>query len=245
MATFVLVPGAWLGGWCWRRVTPLLEEKGHRVLTPTLTGLGERSHLLSEAVDLETHIQDVVNVMTWEDATNVILVGHSYAGFVVTGVADRVPDRAATLVYLDTSIPGDGEAFFDYWPAEMRSHIESAAERNGGWPVEEDLGPDGADIAAEDLAWIQSLGSPHPVGTLGQALQVENATAPVRQRAYIACKPAREQFADYLQPFRDDPALQFIDIESGHWPMFSAPEALASGLIEISNPDGVSAVAPC
>lgn len=243
MATFVLVPGAWLGGWCWRRVTSLLTAKGHRVLTPTLTGLGERSHLLSKAVNLETHVQDVVNVMTWEDARDVILVGHSYAGFVVTGVADRVPDRVATLVYLDTSIPGDGEAFFDYWPVEMRAHIESAAEQHGGWPVEEDLGPDGSDLAPQDLAWVQSLGTTHPVGTLGQALRLENATTPVQKRAYIACRPAREQFAEYLQPFRDDPAWQFVDIDSGHWPMFSAPEALAAGLIEISSLDGIETAA--
>lgn len=234
MATFVLVPGAWLGGWCWRRVTPLLEAQGHRVLTPTLTGLGERSHLASDSVDLATHVRDVVNVMTWEDAREVVLVGHSYAGFVVTGVADQAPDRVATLVYLDTSIPSDGEAFFDFWPAEMRAHIESSAERFGGWPVEEDLGPDGADIAAEDLAWMQALGSPHPIGTLRQPLELNNRGTSGQALGYIACRPAREQFAAYLQPYRDDPAWHFVDLESGHWPMFSAPEALAAGLLQLA-----------
>ena len=234
MATFVLVPGAWLGGWCWQRVTPLLEAEEHRVVTPTLTGLGERSHLASDAVDLETHMQDVVNVIVWEDLRDVVLVGHSYAGFVVTGVADRVPDRIATLLYLDTSIPSDGEAFFDYWPAEMRTHIEEMGKTHGGWPVEEDLGPDGADVSAADMARIRSLGLPHPIGTLGQPLRLHNPDTPLHQRAYIACRPARQQFAAYLQPYRDDPAWTFVDIDSGHWPMFSAPEALAAGLIEIA-----------
>ena len=111
MATLVLVPGAWLGGWCWRRVTPWLTAQGHAVATPMLTALAERSHLASHKVDLETHIQDVVNMLIGDDLEDVVLVGHSYAGFVVAGVADRAPERIAELVFLDTSIPADGEAF--------------------------------------------------------------------------------------------------------------------------------------
>src|SRR5918997_4262365 len=101
MATYVLVHGGWHGGWCWKKVTPLLQAAEHEVYTPTLTGLGERSHLLSDAVDQETHITDVVNVLEYEDLQEVILVGHSYAGMVITGVADRLPERIGHLVYFD------------------------------------------------------------------------------------------------------------------------------------------------
>lgn len=234
MATFVLVPGAWLGGWCWQRVTPLLEAQGHRVLTPTLTGLGERTHLLSDAVDLETHIQDVVNVMRWEEARDVILVGHSYAGFVVTGVAHRAPDWISSLVYLDTSVPGNGEACFAGWSPEGRAAIEAEATTHGGWLMPEDLGGDAADVSPQDMAWMRSKATPHPIGTLSQPLSLDNAHVTPVKHGYLACTPAREQFADYLRPYRDDPAWQFVDIESGHWPMFSAPEALAAGLLQLA-----------
>jgi pimeloyl-ACP methyl ester carboxylesterase len=111
--TFVLVHGAWHGGWCYVRVADLLRAGGHRVVTPTLTGLGERSHLFSGAITLSTHIDDIVNVLRWEDLTNVVLAGHSYGGFVISGVAERVPERIAALVFLDAFVPADGESLWD------------------------------------------------------------------------------------------------------------------------------------
>ena len=113
MATFVLVHGAGHGGWCYQRVAPILRDAGHDVYTPTLTGLGERSHLLDERVDLALHIDDVVNVVRYEDLRDVILVGHSYGGPVITGTADQVPDRIAKLVYLDAAYVRDGESVAD------------------------------------------------------------------------------------------------------------------------------------
>ncbi|MGZ0244868.1 MAG: alpha/beta fold hydrolase, partial [Alphaproteobacteria bacterium] len=110
MASFVLVHGAWHGGWCWRDVRRVLEEHGHTVFTPTLTGLGERSHLLSPDIDLETHIADVINLLVWEELNDVILVGHSYGGMVITGVADQAKDRLRHIVYLDAFLPADGES---------------------------------------------------------------------------------------------------------------------------------------
>lgn len=108
MTTFVLVHGAWLGGWAWKHVTPRLRMAGHEVFAPTLTGLGERVHLAHPGVGLETHIQDVVNVLVFEDLQQVTLVGHSYGGIVITSVADRTPERLAQLVYLDAFVPEDG-----------------------------------------------------------------------------------------------------------------------------------------
>jgi pimeloyl-ACP methyl ester carboxylesterase len=113
MATFVLVHGAWHGSWCWKRVRAALLARGHHVFTPTLTGVGERSHLLSPHVNLKTHIEDVVNLIRWEELSDVVLCGHSYGGCVITGVADRLPNRIGAMVYLDAFTPEDGESLFD------------------------------------------------------------------------------------------------------------------------------------
>lgn len=106
---FVLVPGAWLGGWCWKYLTPLLRDEGHDVYTPTLTGVGEREHLRQSEISLETHITDIVNLLEYNEFTDVVLLGHSYAGLVVTGVAERVPERLAHIIYLDALVPMNDE----------------------------------------------------------------------------------------------------------------------------------------
>jgi pimeloyl-ACP methyl ester carboxylesterase len=134
MATFVLVHPAFAGGWAWRYVAPLLREHGHDVYTPTLTGLGERAHLATPAVDLETHILDIVNVLTYEDLQQVVLVGWSYSGTVITGVIDCVPERLAHAVYLDAEVPRDGESSFDLYRPEDRVAREQSAQATGdGW----------------------------------------------------------------------------------------------------------------
>ncbi len=119
MATFVLVHGAWHGGWCWKYVTPLLRAAGHDVFTPTLTGVGERAHLARPDTGLETHIQDIAGVLTYEDLQRVLLVGHSLGGPVITAVADRIAERIAHLIYLDATIPRDGQADVDCYPLEF------------------------------------------------------------------------------------------------------------------------------
>src|SRR5918996_3185681 len=123
MSVYVLVGGGWLGGWCWQEVARRLREEGHDVYPVTLTGLGERVHLASPQVDLETHIADVVNLIEYEDLHDVVLLGHSYAGLVVTGAADRIPERISQLVYLDTGPIPNGTALIETFPTEGRSHI--------------------------------------------------------------------------------------------------------------------------
>ena len=125
MATFVLVHGAWHGSWCWTRVRKALQAQGHDVFTPTLTSVGERSHLLSRDVNLDTHIADVENLMRWEDLSGVVLCGHSYGGCVISGVADRVPERIQALVYLDAFILENGESLHDTLPAAQRDVLEA------------------------------------------------------------------------------------------------------------------------
>jgi pimeloyl-ACP methyl ester carboxylesterase len=127
MATFVLVHGGWHGSWCWKRVRKALQARGHDVFTPTLTGVGERSHLLSPDVNLDTHITDVVNLIRWEELSGIVLCGHSYGGCVITGVADRLSDRVAALVYLDAFVPEDGQSLHDILPTFYKSSELEAA----------------------------------------------------------------------------------------------------------------------
>src|SRR5918996_1291487 len=133
MSVYVLVGGGWLGGWCWQEVARRLREEGHDVYPVTLTGLGERVHLAAPEIDLETHITDVTNLLFYEDLNDVTLVGHSYAGIVVEGVADRVPERLSQLVYLDSGPLGDGTAHIDFYPPEARELIERQMEEGDGW----------------------------------------------------------------------------------------------------------------
>lgn len=132
MANFVLVHGGWQGGWSYQRVAKLLRQAGHEVYTPTLTGLGERSHLAVMPINLDTHIIDIINTILWEDLSDVVLVGHSYGGMVVTGVADRISDRISALVYLDALVPEDGDTLFSGKPELMGPFVARVAESGGG-----------------------------------------------------------------------------------------------------------------
>ena len=134
MKTFVLVVGAWMGGWAWRKMNPLLRAQGHEVYPVTLTGLGERVHLGTPGTNLSTHIRDVVNVLEFEDLRDVTLVGHSYSGIVVSGAADLVPERVVRVVYLDAAAPKDGQSLFDINPPMYRSFVtEEARQKGDGW----------------------------------------------------------------------------------------------------------------
>ncbi len=135
MTDFILIHGAWHGSWCWTRVRRLLAAAGHRVFAPTLTGLGERSHLLSRDVGLDTHIADVANLMIWEDLRDIVLVGHSYGGAIVRHVADKMPDRIRSLVYLDAFVPENGKAVFDYLPDNGETLRELTVVHGDGWKV--------------------------------------------------------------------------------------------------------------
>src|SRR3984885_1259783 len=162
--TFVLVHGAWHGGWCWRRVSDRLHAAGHDVFSPTLTGLGERSHLLRAGIDLKTHIADVVNVMKWERLTDVVLCGHSYGGFVVSGVAEQMASALGSIVFLDAFVPRAGEAALDITSPGARALIRAALQRGDiGVPPRS-----AADflVNAADRAWVDRLCVPQPIATL-------------------------------------------------------------------------------
>src|SRR6516225_6895333 len=127
---FVLVHGAWHGGWCWRRVADRLRASGHLVFTPTLTGLGERSHLLRPDLDLDVHIADVINVIKWERLSDVVLCGHSYGGFVISGVAERAADLIRSIVFLDAFLPNSGDAIEDITGPAVKDAIRAAVRRS-------------------------------------------------------------------------------------------------------------------
>src|SRR5689334_19234230 len=156
MATIVVAHGAWSGGWSWKKMRPLLRERGHEVFTPTYTGLGERAHLAHQGIDLETHIADVLAMLQYEGLRDIVLLGHSYGGMVATGVADRAADRISRLVYLDAFVPRDGEALMDLVSPEARASRRAAMEAGGeGWLIPPN--PLAPDTAAEDVAWAVPL----------------------------------------------------------------------------------------
>ena len=248
MATYVLVPGAWLGGWAWHEVAETLRDDGHEVYPVTLTGLGERVHLGRPEVDLDTHITDVVNTILANDLEDVILAGHSYAGTVVTGVADRVPDRVSLVVFVDSAPLANGMAMTDLFPPEALAGMQETVERYGdGWklpfPGWEQVGAGAslAGISDEDLLWIEGRAEPQPWGTYTQPLRLEHETPPW-QGVIIACDDMRglaEAGEPMITQFTQPP-WQWIDLPTGHWPMFSAPDDLAEILDSLA-PEEVDA----
>ena len=174
MATFVLVHGMWAGGWYWQKVRPLLRAAGHEVFTPTLAGLGERVHLARPDVGLDRHIEDVVNVLRFEDLYDVLLVGHSYAGMVIRGVADRIPERVTTLVYLDAFVPEHGERVLDLWPAAYRPDFEAMAMGFDGWRIPT-LDPGDEDPSI--IAWEAGRTVPHPIATFREPIRLSNSAS--------------------------------------------------------------------
>ena len=196
MATIVIVHGMFDGGWSWRGVKRLLEGAGHRVYTTTLTGLGERAHLAHPEIDLETHIADIVNLLYFEDLADVRLVGHSYAGCIITGVADRARERLASLIYLDAHVPDDGESFLQLLDANNRASIEAATRTSGeGWRVPPPAAPV-IPVWSHTQQVISGPGLhprlvPHPFKTLTQPLQLTRSSDEALSRAYIYAPQAK------------------------------------------------------
>lgn len=242
MATLVLVPGFWLGGWCWRDVAAPLRAAGHIVYTPSLTGLGERVHLATPETDLETHIADIVNLLVFEELTDVILIGHSYAGSNVTiGVADRVPERLARLVYVDTGpLPG-GMAQADFGGPEQRAHNERVvAEQGDGWrlplPPLAEFGPPPiiAGLGAVEWRTMRERAVPQPWRTATTPNRLNNPAREAIPALGILCtfteEAVREMVASGNPVFTalGGPQWSFAELPAGHWPMFSEPAKLAA-----------------
>ncbi len=216
MATIVIVHGAWGGGWAWRKtVAPLLREAGHEVFTPTLTGLGERSHLAGPDVDLDTHIQDVVNLLVWEDLRDVILVGHSYGGMVITGVADRAGDRLRALVSLDAMVPQDGQSLADLVDGSPEARREMEARTIDGWRLAP--GPVSPDLSPEMRAWVEPRRAAQPIKTFTQSFREIGGQGKDLPRVYVLCTaPVGDTFARIAARLRQDPAWRVEEFATGH-----------------------------
>jgi pimeloyl-ACP methyl ester carboxylesterase len=228
MTTFVLVHGGWHGGWCWRRLVPLLLERGHEVYTPTLTGLGDRAHLGRPHTGLVAHIQDVVAVLELDDLRDVVLVGHSSSGAVIAGVAQRVGHRLAELVHLDSFVPAPGDSVFSLLPPQRRAFFEDQVDAAGRIVLDPDRAMDGwAVLDPADRAFVGPRLRPHPVGGLADPLP--NAPVPELPRRYVYCtiKPGADSFAGFAAAAGADPSWRMDAIDAGHDVMVTAPAELA------------------
>jgi len=191
-STFVLVHGAWHGGWCWQRVAGPLRARGHRVTTPTQTGLGERAHLLSPAITLETFVADLVNHLVFEDLNDVILVGHSFAGASIAGAAERARDRIARLVYLDAMVLEAGMRPIDQLPPEVARTRQALAERTSGGLSLPPPDPDAFGVTDPDeAAWVSARLTPHPWSTYTSALPITGPVGAGLPCRYVLCSAPR------------------------------------------------------
>jgi pimeloyl-ACP methyl ester carboxylesterase len=237
MTTYVLVHGGHHGGWCYRKVAQLLRTAGHEVYTPTLTGLGERRHLLTPAVDLEMHIADVVGVLTYEDLHDVILVGHSYGGMVITGVADRTLPRIKELVFLDAAHPANGESLADVAIQIMATCKSWVREIDGAelvtWP--DTLEPEFFGVTdPADIAWMRPKLQHHPWKCYTQKLQLKDEAAVRRlSRTDINCTTRLRGF-DERRKAELLGAQRAWDIDTGHDLMITEPAKVAEMLLRLA-----------
>jgi pimeloyl-ACP methyl ester carboxylesterase len=233
VTNFVLVHGAWHGGWCWRRVVDRLQAKGHRVLAPSLTGLGDRAHLLSPQVGLSTHVDDIVGLLTYEDLDDVVLCGHSYGGMVITGVADRIALRLRSLVYLDALLPDDRQCAFDVLPPDRRVTFRKGAEESGdGWRMPPVPAERFGVTDPEDQTWVDRLCGPMPIRAFEEPLHLHNPAITVARRTYIlAGNYDPSPFQSIYARLKEDPAWTCHRLPTGHDAMVTMPQELTELLL--------------
>jgi pimeloyl-ACP methyl ester carboxylesterase len=233
--TYLLVHGAWHGGWCWRYAADRLRAAGHRVLAPTCTGLGERAHLLSPAVGLATFIQDILGVLDAEELEDVILVGHSFAGAPVTGVADRAPERIRHLVYLDAVVPQDGQSALDLVPPELAAARVRAAEETSGGITLPVPPPDAFGVTEPaDVAWLERRLTPHPLRSYTDRLQLAGPVGNGRPRTYVVCtRPSYPVLASVRDWVGRQEGWGRAELAAAHDAMVTAPAELSELLLRI------------
>jgi len=229
VSTFVLVHGAWHGGWCWDRVRERLEHAGHRVTTPTLSGLGERCHLASRGVNLETHISDLLNHIAYEDLNEVVLVAHSYAGFVAYGLADRNAAAIGRLVLLDGFVPRDGETMADH-VGERGDQYRAGAAGDPDWlappPPIGVLG-----VSEQDAVWAEPRLTPQPVQTYLQPATVGPGMEFIASKLYISCTDPALATLEESKRRVAAAGWPIAELACGHDAMIAAPDALADLLL--------------
>ncbi len=234
MTNFVLVHGMGAGGWQWRGVADRLRNQGHIVFTPTLTGLGERAHLLTPKIDLETHISDVSHVIECEELQDVVLVGHSYGGMVVTGAADRQFERIGCLIYLDAFLPENNQSVMDLQPPDRIEFYQTVADEQGeGWRIPTPPAVFWKLVDPDQIAQFDRLKTDHPLATLKQPVRLKYPRP--GKRAYVwASGFTPSPFEKFASACKKDEEWHDREIASGHQMMMSHPEEVVNILLEVS-----------
>jgi pimeloyl-ACP methyl ester carboxylesterase len=231
---FVLVHGAWHGGWCWREVAASLRDAGHQVVTPTMTGLGERAHLLDAQVGLSTFIDDICAVILTEELSDVVLVGHSFGGPVITGVADRMPQHLQQLIFLDSLIVQNGESAMSIFPPAVQAERSRTIDAEGlrmAIPA-----PDKFGISdPQQIAWLMRRLTPHPLKAYTEPLRLQHPFGNGLDKTYIAVTdPWYPPLAGLRDCIRTQSDWQWRELAAGHDAMLTSPDALATLLMELA-----------
>jgi len=230
--TFVLVHGGWHGGWCWRRVADLLEAKGHKVFVPTLTGLGEESHLLDAKVHLATHITDIVNLIKWEDLKGIVLIGHSYGGYIISGVAEQMQGSIASIAFLDAFVPENGDSLEAGASQPVKDAI--AAAKGKGEIALKPVPASVFRVNEKDRAWVDSKCTPQPIATLTDKSTITGAREKIAKKAYIRAKGYPSIPFDAAQAkYKANAAWKSYEMSAGHDAMVDQPKELTDILIEV------------
>lgn len=237
----MLVHPAWFGGWCWNKVADRLRAQGHTVHAPTLTGLAERSHLASRDVGLQTHIDDVAGVVTYAGLADVVLVGSSSGGTVITGVADRLPDRIGALVYLDAFVPSDGQSTCDMLPPERRAAFDAMVETEGdGWLLPRFAPPPWPTIVRTmwqivdeaDARWVLPRLRPTPYRHFTDPVRVTASKLQAIDRVYVRCPRVPAPFDVFAATAKSDPAWTYRELDTPHVPFVTHPDEVTTVLLE-------------
>jgi pimeloyl-ACP methyl ester carboxylesterase len=231
--TFVLVHGTWHGGWCWRRVADLLASKGHKVYAPSLTGLADRSHLLTKDVNLTTHANDIANLFKWEDLKDVVLVGHSSAGFPITLAAEQIGAQVASIVYLDAFVPQVGDSLISLANPGPRKALEEAVAR--GDLVAKPVPSAVFNVNEKDRAWVDAKCTPHPLAAVVEKIPAASAYQKIARRTYIRATGTKSPvFDETLARMKTTPGWKTYEVASGHDVMVDQPDRLAEILLEVA-----------
>ena len=233
LKTFVLIPGAFCGGWYWRRLADLLEFRGHKVFCPTLTGLGERSHLLSKNIDLDTHITDIVNVINWESLEDICLVAHGYGSAPASGALEHIDNRVSSIVWLDAFKLESGQRVFDVTSDAVRKRIVDTTDKGQlSFPPPPKMSS--IVVSEEYQAFVDSKLTPHPIRTYQQAISISGALEKIAKKTYIRIpKYPAPAFDKALDECKADKSWRTFELsESGHMAMLDAPEHLMDLLVQ-------------
>jgi pimeloyl-ACP methyl ester carboxylesterase len=230
--TFLVCHGAWSAGWAWKKIHPLMQAAGHRLVTPSYTGLGERAHLANPSIDLDSHIEDVLNVIMYEDLRDIVLVGHSYGGMVATGVADRARDKVRQPIYVDAFVPKEGQSLLDLYEVD-RPRMQELLKSGDGWRLPPNPTP--PDTSPADAEWLSTRRVNMPVKCFEAKLKLQGGplTLP-RSYIYATRITPADTFGPFARQAKSDPAWDYHEIDASHSPNVTAPDALMALLEKIA-----------